>query len=123
MFAGQKQFNAAINHYIEALRANPDWPEALSNLAWIYATNSDEQLRNGREAVRLASRAVELTGRKDPGTLDTLAAAQAETGEFALAITTEEQAANLARQAGMNEAMQKINTRLESYRQSKPWRD
>ena len=123
LFSATKQFGPAIDHYRQALRANPDWPEALNSLAWIYATANDERLRDGREAVRMASRAAELTGRKDAGALDTLAAAEAESGHFALAISTAQLAADLAADAGQKDGERQIRTRLETYRQNKPWRD
>jgi hypothetical protein len=42
-------------------------------LSWILATNPNAHLRNGTEAVRMSQRACELTGRKDPAKLKTLA--------------------------------------------------
>ena len=48
----------------------------------MMATDPDPSVRNGSEAVRLAERAVQLTGAREPTLLDTLAAAYAEAGRF-----------------------------------------
>jgi tetratricopeptide (TPR) repeat protein len=106
----------AIAHFNRALELRPDYPLACNNLAWLYVTCPDPQLRNGPEAVRLAKRAVELTGEKDPSMLDTLAAAHAETGKLPEAIATAEKALEQAK-AGNDEALaNQIDGRLKSYR-------
>ncbi len=45
----------AVEHYRTALRLNPHTPLALRKLSWILATNPDPKLRDGAEAVRLAT--------------------------------------------------------------------
>jgi len=72
----------ASRHYRRAIRLRPDWPAALNNLAWLLATSPQDALRRGPEAVALAERACELTGRANPRMLVTLAAAYAESGRF-----------------------------------------
>ena len=54
----------AIQHYREALNVDSNNPVVLNNLAWILATASKPELRNGEEAVQLATRAVDLTDRR-----------------------------------------------------------
>ncbi|MEK7707278.1 MAG: tetratricopeptide repeat protein [Verrucomicrobiota bacterium] len=90
----------AIEQCRQALRAKPDQPEALSNLAWLLATAADEKLRDGQEAVRCAERACALTGRQKPQMVAVLAAAYAEAGQFDKAVATAQQAVELARAAG-----------------------
>jgi hypothetical protein len=82
--------------YRQVLTANSNNAVALNNLAWTLATTGAPGLRNGAEAVQLASRAVELTGHRLPQFLGTLAAAQAEAGDFAAAMRTAGQARQLA---------------------------
>jgi len=53
-------------------------------------------LRNGKEAVQFASRAVELTGQQQPVFIGTLAAAYAEDGQFAKAIEMAKKARDVA---------------------------
>jgi hypothetical protein len=80
----------------EAVRLDPNDPGALSTLAWSLATNRKPELRNGREAVQLASKAVELTGQQKPVFIGTLAAAYAEDGQFAKAVEMAKKARNIA---------------------------
>ena len=111
----------ALPHYREAVRLKPDWPELLSHLAWLLATHPDRQVRNGAEAVKLAERACELTGRQSAGPLDGLAAAYAEAGRFADAVSTAQQALALA-QTAQKELAGQIQSRLQLYQAGKPYR-
>jgi tetratricopeptide (TPR) repeat protein len=121
--AGQHKTREAIQHYRDALKTLPDFPEALNNLAWILAANPDPQVRNGREAVALAERACKLTEYKQPMMVGTLAAAYAESGRFAEAVTTAEKAKTLAEQANQTELAARNHTLLERYRSGQPARD
>ena len=93
----------ALVQYREALRLNPELAGALNNLAWNLATSSDDGLRNGAEAVRLAERACELTHYGEPLFIDTLAAAYAEAGRFDAAVATTQKAREVALKQGQNE--------------------
>jgi tetratricopeptide (TPR) repeat protein len=72
----------SLEHYRVAMRLRPDWPEVLNNIAWTYATCSDARFRNGREAIHMSERACELSHRKEPVFIGTLAAAYAEAGQY-----------------------------------------
>jgi len=113
----------AVTHYRETLKLRPDSVLALNNLAWILATHADGALRNGAEAVRYAERACELSDRKEPAFLGTLAAAYAETGEFAKAVTTAEKAIELATAAGQKELTATNQKLVELYRSGQPFRE
>lgn len=112
----------AVGHYADAVRLNGDLPVALNKLAWIRATSNDPRLRDGTEAVRLAERACQLTGRKQVALLDTLAAAYAEAGRFAEAVSTAREALSLATSGGQPEAAATIESRLSLYRAGQPCR-
>src|SRR5208282_5745227 len=60
-----QRLSDAINYYQRVLELDTngqtDSVIALNNLAWLLATASDPKLRNGKEAVRLAERACQLT--------------------------------------------------------------
>ena len=86
----------AVEHYHQALKAQPDNPVLLNNLAWLLASTDDLAVRNGAEAVRLASRAVDLTDDTQPMLIGTLAAAYAADGQFNKAVETARTAHNLA---------------------------
>jgi Tfp pilus assembly protein PilF len=109
---------AAAAQFREALQVRPDWPPALGSLAWLEATEP-EGIRNPDEAVRLASRAADLTGRNDAQILDVLAAAYAAAGRFADATLTAEAAATIAARSAPDLAAQ-IEQRLKAYRAGQP---
>ena len=111
----QQDFGEAAAHYREALGLQPDYPEVLNNLAWIYAANARADLRNGSEAVKLATRACALTEFKQPGLIGTLAAAYAEAGLFPEAIKTAEQARAAALARGDKELAEKNTELLKLY--------
>jgi tetratricopeptide (TPR) repeat protein len=90
------KFAEALQVYREAARRYPNDPMALKNLAWSLAANPRQELRNGKEAVQFASRAVELTGQQQPVFIGTLAAAYAEDGQFAKAIEMAKKARDVA---------------------------
>ena len=113
----------AAAEYAEAMRLKPDSIGAVNNLAWIRATSQEAGLRDGAEAVRLAQRACELAGRREPGTLGTLAAACAEAGKFPAAVAAEEEALELAKTAKQAALAKAIQSRLDLYRAGKPYRD
>jgi tetratricopeptide (TPR) repeat protein len=54
----------------------------LNNLAWVLATSTIDELRDGKRAVELATRAAEATEFKEAFILSTLASAYAEIGDF-----------------------------------------
>lgn len=66
----------------QILNLRPDDPDALKNYAWLLATASESDLRNGAHAVVLAERA-RARAPENPFIQATLAAAYAEAGRFA----------------------------------------
>jgi tetratricopeptide (TPR) repeat protein len=100
----------------------PDSPRMLDELAWLLATYPDSKSRDGTEAVRLAERACDVTQRKIPALLDTLAAAYAEAGEFPQAISAAEEALNRARASGDNDAVKLSESILASLHENLPYR-
>jgi tetratricopeptide (TPR) repeat protein len=100
----------------------PDSPRMLDELAWLLATYPDSKSRDGTEAVQLAERACALTDRRIPALLDTLAVAYAEQGDFARAISTIEEALNLARSSGDTDAIKLSERILASLRGNLPYR-
>jgi tetratricopeptide (TPR) repeat protein len=101
----------------------PDSPRMLDELAWLLATYPDSRSRDGGEAVRLAEHACNLTQRKIPALLDTLATAYAEAGDFPRAINTAEEALNRAGSSGDNDAVKLSENILGALRQNVPYRE
>ncbi len=111
----------AVKEYRRALELRTDWPEVLNELAWILATHEDAKVRDGAEAVRLATRACKLSDYRVPMALDTLAAAYAEVSQFELAVMAGEKATTLARNVGNENLASAIQGRLELYKNNRPY--
>jgi tetratricopeptide (TPR) repeat protein len=90
---------AAIEQFRQGLRLQVDWWEGCWRLGWLLATLPDDRLRNGREALELATRYRAASGERDPRALDLLAAAEAEMGDFDRATTSARRAVELWRAA------------------------
>jgi protein O-mannosyl-transferase len=120
---GQGKYGEAIRCYQAALKVPPDQVGILNNLAWLLATCPDAAFRNGSEAVRLATRACELTKHAQPLLIGTLAAAQAEAGDFHAAIATAEQAAALADTLHLERVAARNRELLQLYRQNQPFHE
>jgi hypothetical protein len=113
----------AAKYYQRALELQPDSMEACNNLAWLLATCPEASFRDGPLAVTLAKRAEQLAGGGNALVLGTLAAAQAEAGNFAEAIAAAGRARQLA-SAQTNTALANIiDTQERQYRKALPWRD
>ncbi len=110
----------AINQYQIALRIEPTDPAFQNNLAWLLATCSQASLRDGKKALQLARQANELAGGRNPTILHTLAAAFAETGRFADATRTAQEAIELAEAAGQRSLAAHINSELIRYQAGLP---
>jgi len=89
LLEGHKLYAQAIQEHEVALRLHPDWPFALNNLAWLYATCDDARFRMPLEAELLAQRAVYLTGWRESNYIDTLAQAYFALGDAVAAVATE----------------------------------
>jgi tetratricopeptide (TPR) repeat protein/class 3 adenylate cyclase/tRNA A-37 threonylcarbamoyl transferase component Bud32 len=98
---------------------HPDTLEAMNVLARMLAASDSALIRNGTNAVHLAEEAVAATHRQNPGFLDTLAAAYAETQQFDKAVAAEKDAMALAK----SEPDRKdYASRLILYQANKPYR-
>ena len=64
----------------------------FNNVAWLFATTTDSEIRNPEKAIEYASKAVEATQGRNPGFLDTLAEAYYASNDFEKAIQTIQQA-------------------------------
>ncbi len=123
IYQGRKETQKAIEYYHKTLQARPNLIEALNNLAWLLAANHDPALRNGIEAVTLAERACKLSEYKTPVLIGTLAAAYAEAGRYADAVSTAEKARDLAITNGEKETADRNNKLLEVYRAGRAYHE
>ena len=92
-------------------------------MAWLMATSPDSTLRNGSEAVRLATEALQsMHPIRSPELLDVLAVAQAAAGQFPAAQATLQEA--LAKAADHPPAYQAmLHAQLTAFQQGQPWQD
>ena len=111
----------AIADYSKAIQLSPKDAEALNEMAWIRATCPVAAVRDGNEAVKMASKACELTGWAVWQYVDTLAASFAEAGDFAKAIQYQKHAMNMQ---GVNKTDRKeMRYRLSLYEGRHPYRE
>ena len=112
-----------VEEWQNVLAIQPDNGNALSNLAWIFATSPDDSLRDGAKAVQLAEDALRISGRRIPIIFRTLAAAYAETGEFSQAIQTAQQGIELANSQGNFSLATELQGNITLYQEHQPLRD
>lgn len=127
--AGQFQFrlgtySRAVQYFERGLTAAPNHDLILDNLARLRATCPDAAFRNGAEAVRMARLAY---AKKSAATkerfLRTLAAAEAEAGDFDAAIKHQEELVNsLSPYRTLEERRKQLREDLEQYRNHRPRR-
>ncbi len=114
----------AVADYRAAIKAAPDVFSGYNSLAWVLATNPKAEFRDGKEALELAQKAVELCDPLLlPACLDTLAAAHAETGNYREAVKQQKKAVGLLKKQGAANMVAELNKRLKTYKKNKPWRD
>lgn len=118
---GQQQ--TAGEQYQLALALKPDYIGAENNLAWLLATSTNSDLRDGVKAVQLAQHANQLANSSNMVVLRTLAAAYAETGQFSQAIAVAGQARALAGAGGNAAWAAGLQAEIQLYQSGKPFRD
>ena len=114
------EYKAAASDYATARRMEGGQAFVLNGAAWFEATCPDPAFRDGRAAVRDATRACERTKWKDPATIDTLAAAYAEAGDFDRAIKFENQALSIPTALPHESSLFREHLRL--FQEHKPFR-
>jgi Tfp pilus assembly protein PilF len=108
----------AAKYYQLGLQSAPTNADLLNGYAWLLATCTDDSVRNGTNAVRLAKQACELSGWKTWYNVGTLAAACAEAGDFDDATNYESMAIGMAGIDNSSKQMEK--RRLELFRAHRP---
>jgi len=112
--------HARAQHFYEVATGQGDLT-ARNNLAWLLATSPSAKLRDGTRAVTLAQPLAVLYD--SWGYLDTLAAAQAEAGDFAAASKTETKALAQAEPDASAEALHDLQHRLTLFQREEPYRE
>jgi len=109
-----------FNHVISLHPASVRLARALKDRAWFQATCPDASFRNGQQAIKDAKAACSIMIWKDENTIDTLAAAYAEIGDFDSAAQYAQQALAVKDISSINS--KRIQRHLQSFQQHKPIR-
>jgi tetratricopeptide (TPR) repeat protein len=118
-YLGLGDHAAAIEDFAAAYEVNGEDSSLLNNYAWVLATSPDDNVRNGARAIELATKACELTDYDAAHILSTLAAAYAESGDFATARKWSQEAVDKEDE----ENDPQLRAELASYKEEKPWRE
>ncbi|QDT42537.1 hypothetical protein Pan241w_26220 [Gimesia alba] len=122
-----KHYMRAKNTYLEAIKNQNEHhslllsqeANLLNSVAWLMSTSSDPDVRDGKTAIGLATKACELTKWKSYMYLDTLAAAYADHANFEMAEKWQREAIKLAPETQSDD----FQSRLDLYRLKKPFRE
>ena len=117
------EFGKAIEDYARLVELEVNVPRGYNAIGWIYATCSKDEFRNSAKAVDLAKKGCELSLWRDGGVVDTLAAAEAEAGQFDDAVRYEQQAISLIKDTNASADTKSMEDRVKLYKQHKPYRD
>lgn len=123
LHAQMGDWSAAREDLQKALSLSPRNPLVLNELAWLLSTCPAASCRDGQKAAVFARMALEETPGMEPGLLDTLAAAEAEKGNFEEAARIERAAVSAALELGFaREALDSWYERLGLYALGLPYR-
>ena len=122
----QRNYTGAFIDYSRAAEIAPKDPVSCNELAWFLGTCTDDTFRNGKEAIKWATKACAQTQWKKPVYLDTLAAAYAANGQFEKAVEWQakalEDADKLEGAVGKKE-VENARHRLALFKKNKSFRD
>jgi tetratricopeptide (TPR) repeat protein len=119
---GVKRYAEAVETFQSGLEVEPQNAALENAFAWLLATCPDAQWRDGKKAVQIGERVAELTNRKLPQVLDTLAAAYAEDGRFEVATDTAREAMVIARSNNDTNLVTQLSARVTRYERRQPYR-
>jgi hypothetical protein len=123
LFAVRHRPAQALYHFNKAIEIQPRLPDARRHKAWLLATYPDEEVRNGKEAVKLADEAMRLSAWQRPEIWDTLAVAEAENLDFEKAAAAEEKAIEVARQSRADALLPELEQRLKMFKAGDRYRE
>jgi Flp pilus assembly protein TadD len=112
------RYREALQDYAKAIDLDPQFEHAYRNGAWLLATCPDETVRDAQAALAGAKKALECGYGDRCAALDTLAAAQANAGQYQEAVATINQAIQIAPE----EARGAYEERRAMYQSGQPFR-
>jgi tetratricopeptide (TPR) repeat protein len=113
----------SADQFQKVLAQDPNNVYALNELAWLRSTCQQDDLRDGKTAIKLAQHACELTQGRQPRFLLTLAAAYAETGNYHDATVIAGGARKLALDSSQNDIANIADTLLKYFTTNQPFRE
>ncbi|KAA3607503.1 MAG: O-GlcNAc transferase [Planctomycetota bacterium] len=116
----QGQTEEGVRLLQQVLQTNGQHRPSLEALAWVRASHEQRNFRNGKEALALAQRFA--GNRRDPVSLDLLAAAQATNHRFSQATALADQAVKAAESAFYRHRLPAIQQRQALYLAGRPYR-
>jgi cell division septation protein DedD len=121
-FAWVKKGNLekALADFSRAIELEPNFLDAYNSKAWILATSSDKRYRNGKQAAKLAKKAVDIDETID--SLDAMSAAYAANGQFDEAIASQKKVIELVVRQNRTDEMDFYLDHLIKYKAHKPLR-
>ena len=119
VYANLGYWDRAARDYRRAVELDNEFGRAYMGAAWLMATCPEEAYRDAKLALESAQKAIELDGEEDFRYLDTLAAAQANNGDYEQAKATIEKALAQAPE----DQVERLKTRQERYDSSQPYRE
>lgn len=108
---------------LETLENDSKNTDALCEAAWIMAASPFPELRNAREALKLAEKGSSLLKDKDARALEVLGVAQAENNSFRRALDATRRAIAIYAQEGQEVKAAALNSRLALFEKGQPYRD
>jgi tetratricopeptide (TPR) repeat protein len=118
LYETMSNFISAASDYKRAYTLDPENATNLNAYAWLLATSPNDEVRDGKLAFDLASKACKITHWSVWNYVGTLAAAYAEAGDFEQAIKYEDQA--IATKGIPEEEAKAERRRLELFKQHQP---
>ena len=105
-----------------SVKLDPASSETAARLAWLLATLPADELRNGKEALELATNATNGPSGGSAFSYEALAAALAELGRFDEALIAAQKSLALTRAQTPPVSTRDLEARIELYRAHKPFR-
>jgi len=121
-FLEAQQWQACLRDFRRSIAIDPNNQVARNNIAWVLAGAADARFRDGKEAVRLATIVCESEDYEASYSVDTLAAAYAEVGDFEKAVEMQEKAIELIDPDEEKQRWAEFQAHLKLFKMKKPVR-
>jgi len=112
-----KKDELAVHDYARAIELDPGNVTHYAALAWLRATSGHALVRDGQQAVQLATQMQSLAGQMNYRHLDILAAAYAEVGQFSKAVKWQ----SMSLESSPEDKKASLGQRLKLYQREIPY--